>query len=103
MFRTTDRFIVAALAFAFAMFSAALVFGAERPYTLHLAWEDGMTERIPATTEELCVRAAAALTQGRWVPVGRAGHHLAAYRCASGNAFAPGWDCIEGYNCGAHR
>jgi hypothetical protein len=73
--------------------AAALAFD---PHVLLLAWSEERQERgVPATSAETCRAAIAAIAAGRWL----ADDPPAATRCERGNAFAPGWDCIEGHNC----
>jgi hypothetical protein len=75
---------------------AALAFDA---HILLLSWGAERQERIPATSAETCRAAIEAIAAGRWL----ADDPPAGMRCERGNAFAPGWDCIEGFNCGPRR
>ncbi len=61
-------------------------------------WEDGSIEEISATNFAACDKAMNALANGKWVPVGHTDRPAKAI-CMPGNSFAPGWDCIRGYNC----
>jgi hypothetical protein len=79
-----------------AFLAAALAFDA---HILLLSWGAERQERIPATSAETCRAAVDAIAAGRWL----ADDPPAGMRCERGNAFAPGWDCIEGFNCGTRR
>jgi hypothetical protein len=75
---------------------AALAFD---PHILLLSWSAERQERIPSTSAATCRAAIDAIAAGRWL----ADDPPAGMRCERGNAFAPGWDCIASYNCGARR
>jgi hypothetical protein len=77
-------------------FAAALAFD---PHVLLLSWSAERQERIPATSAATCRAAIHAIGAGRWL----ADDPPAAMRCERGPAFAPGWDCIENFNCGPRR
>lgn len=69
---------------------------------LTIQWPDGTTEQVPATTLDACQAAQAALTTRLWTPVGKTVRPRSVW-CqnlpASQSGFAPGWDCIQGFNC----
>ena len=65
------------------------------PHVLLLSWSAERQERVPATSAATCRAAIDAISAGRWL----AEDPPAAMRCERGSAFAPGWDCISGYNC----
>lgn len=69
------------------------------PHVLVLSWGAERQERVPATSRSICTAAMDAIRSGRWLaddpPLGM--------RCEQGSAFAPGSDCIEGYNCRGKR
>jgi hypothetical protein len=69
------------------------------PHVLVLSWTPALDERIPATSAETCQAAVKAIAAGHWL----ADNPPIAARCERGNAFAPGWDCIEGFNCGPRQ
>jgi hypothetical protein len=72
--------------------AAALAFD---PHVLLLSWSAERQERVPATSAATCRAAVDAIAAGRWL----ADDPPAAMRCERGNAFAPGSDCIQGFNC----
>jgi len=72
--------------------AAALAFD---PHVLLLSWSAERHETVAATSRVTCEAAQAAIAAGRWL----ADDPPAAMRCERGSAFAPGEDCIEGYNC----
>ena len=80
-----------------ALFLAAAL--ALDPHVLLLSWSAERQERIPATSADTCRAALDAIAAGRWLT----DDPPAGMRCERGSAFAPGWDCIEGFNCGARR
>lgn len=59
-------------------------------------------KREPAADRVSCEAAAAAGLAGRGLPLYADGPAREA-RCVPGNAFAPGWDCIVGFNCGERQ
>lgn len=69
------------------------------PHVLLLAWSAERQETVAATSRASCEAAREAIAAGRWL----AGDPPAVMRCARGSAFAPGADCIEGFNCEARR
>jgi hypothetical protein len=72
--------------------AAALAFD---PHVLWLAWSAERQETVAATSRATCEAAAIAIREGRWLT----DDPPAAMRCERGSAFAPGWDCIQGYSC----
>jgi len=78
------------------LLAAGLIFD---PHVLLLAWPDARQETVAATSRATCQAATAAILGGRWL----ADDPPAVMRCEPGAAFAPGWDCIRGYNCGQRR
>jgi len=82
--------------FAAPLLAAGLAFD---PHVLLLAWSAERQETVAATSRATCEAARAAIAAGRWL----ADDPPAAMRCERGSAFAPGSDCIEGYNCGSRR
>jgi hypothetical protein len=78
--------------FAAPLLAAALAFD---PHVLWLAWSAERQETVAATSRATCEAAATAIREGRWL----ADDPPAAMRCERGSAFAPGEDCIAGYNC----
>ena len=66
------------------------------PHVLLLAWPDARQETVAATSRETCTAAIGSIIAGRWL----ADDPPAVMRCERGSAFAPGSDCIQGYNCG---
>ena len=72
--------------------AAALSFD---PHVLLLSWSAERQETVAATSRATCEAAQAAIAAGRWL----ADDPPAAMRCERGSAFAPGEDCIIGYNC----
>jgi hypothetical protein len=79
-----------------AVLATALAFD---PHVLLLSWSAERQETIAATSRATCEAAATAIREGRWL----ADNPPATMRCERGSAFAPGSDCIEGYNCGGRR
>jgi len=69
------------------------------PHVLLLAWPDARQETVAATSRATCAAAIGSIIAGRWL----ADDPPAVMRCEPGAAFAPGWDCIRGYNCGQRR
>ena len=65
------------------------------PHVLWLAWSAERQETVAATSRATCEAARDAIAAGRWL----ADDPPAAMRCERGSAFAPGSDCISGYNC----
>jgi hypothetical protein len=78
------------------LFLAALAFD---PHVLLLSWSAERQERVPATSAATCRAAVDAIAAGRWL----ADDPPAAMRCERGSAFAPGSDCIAGFNCERRR
>jgi hypothetical protein len=78
------------------LFLAALAFD---PHVLLLSWSAERQERVPATSAATCRAAIDAIAAGRWL----ADDPPAAMRCERGSAFAPGSDCIAGFNCERRR
>jgi len=78
--------------FAAPLLAAALAFD---PHILLLSWSAERQETVAATTRATCEAARDAIAAGRWL----ADDPPAAMRCERGSAFAPGEDCIVGYNC----
>jgi hypothetical protein len=76
------------------LIAAALAFD---PHILLLSWSAERQERVPATSAATCRAAVDAIAAGRWL----ADDPPAAMRCERGDAFAPGSDCIQGFNCEA--
>lgn len=76
--------------------AAALAFD---PHVLLLSWSAERQETVAATSSRTCEEARHAIAAGRWL----AGNPPAAMRCARGSAFAPGSDCILGFNCERQR
>lgn len=79
------------------LLAAALAFD---PHTLVLSWTPALDERVPTTSADTCRAAIDAIIAGRWLADDR---RPIAMRCERGSAFAPGWDCIAGFNCEARR
>jgi hypothetical protein len=79
------------------LFAAAVVAALLRfdPHVLVLSWSADHQETVAATSSRTCEEARNAIAAGRWL----AGNPPAAMRCERGSAFAPGSDCIEGFNC----
>jgi len=69
------------------------------PHILLLSWSADHQEVVAATSLRTCEAARDAIAAGRWL----AEDPPAAMRCERGSGFAPGADCIEGYNCGTRR
>ena len=69
------------------------------PHVLLLSWSAERQETVAATSLRTCTAAIDAIAAGRWL----ADDPPAAVRCERGSAFPPGWDCIEGFNCGMRR
>ena len=69
------------------------------PHILLLSWSAERQETVAATSRRTCEAARDAIAAGRWL----ADDPPAAMRCERGSAFAPGSDCIEGFNCGPRR
>ena len=69
------------------------------PHVLLLSWSADHQETVAATSLRTCEAARDAIAAGRWL----AEDPPAAMRCERGSGFAPGADCIEGYNCGTRR
>jgi len=65
------------------------------PHVLLLSWSAERQETVAATSRATCEVAKDAIVAGRWL----ADDPPAAMRCERGSAFAPGEDCIIGYNC----
>ena len=65
------------------------------PHVLLLSWSAERQELVAATNRATCEAARDAIAAGRWL----ADDPPAAMRCERGSAFAPGEDCIVGYNC----
>lgn len=65
-------------------------------------WPDGTVSRDPATDLAACLAAAEAWTSGRALPLGQSRAAITVL-CQPADAtsagFAPGWDCIRGFNC----
>jgi len=78
------------------LLAAALAFD---PHVLWLSWSAERHETVAATSRATCEAAQAAIAAGRWL----ADDPPAAMRCERGSAFAPGSDCIEGFNCERRR
>ena len=76
--------------------AAALAFD---PHVLLLSWSAERQETVAATSRATCEAARDAIAAGRWL----ADDPPAAMRCERGSAFAPGSDCIQGFNCGTRR
>lgn len=76
--------------------AAALAFD---PHVLLLSWPAERQETVATTSAATCRAAIDAISAGRWL----ADDPPAAMACRQGSAFPPGWDCIEGHNCGARR
>ena len=76
--------------------AAALAFD---PHVLLLSWSAERQETVAATSRATCEAARDAIAAGRWL----ADDPPAAMACRQGSAFPPGWDCIEGFNCGTRR
>jgi hypothetical protein len=72
--------------------AAALPFD---PHVLLLSWSAERQETVAATSRATCEAARDAIAAGRWL----ADDPPAAIRCERGSVFAPGSDCISGYNC----
>ena len=66
------------------------------PHVLLLSWSAERQETVAATSRATCEAARDAIAAGRWL----ADDPPAAMRCERGSAFAPGSQCIEGFNCG---
>jgi hypothetical protein len=62
---------------------------------LLLSWSAERQETVAATSRATCEAARDAIAAGRWL----ADDPPAAIRCERGSVFAPGSDCISGYNC----
>lgn len=69
------------------------------PHVLLLSWSAERQETVAATSSRTCEAAATAIREGRWM----AENPPAAMRCERGSGFAPGSDCIEGFNCERQR
>jgi hypothetical protein len=69
------------------------------PHVLLLSWSAERQERVAATSRATCEAARDAIAAGRWL----ADDPPLAMRCERGSGFLPGWDCLEGYNCGARQ
>jgi hypothetical protein len=61
---------------------------------LSLVWAHGVTVELPATSMAACEAAVRALDAGRWSPLGQVRPAYAS--CRAGDAFPPGWQCIQG-------
>lgn len=68
-------------------------------WTATIEWSDGMHETIATITEDQCQRIPEYVRSGIWKPVGREGTIITAFRCEPHGSFAPGWDCIQNFNC----
>lgn len=68
------------------------------PQVLTLDWPD-RSEIVAATSPATCKAAIAAIAAGNWL----ADDPPLRTACDPGNAFAPGSDCIENYNCPRRR
>jgi hypothetical protein len=85
--RAGPAFLAAGLAFAF------------DPHVLLLSWSADHQEAVATTSRMTCEAARDAIAAGRWL----SDDPPAAMRCERGSGFAPGSDCIEGFNCGTRR
>lgn len=69
------------------------------PHILLLTWPGARQETVAATSLQTCTTARQAIAAGRWL----ADDPPAMTRCERGSAFAPGSDCIVGFNCERRR
>ena len=69
------------------------------PHILLLTWPGARQETVAATSSRTCTEAREAIAAGRWL----AEDPPAVARCERGSAFAPGSDCIVGFNCERRR
>ena len=66
------------------------------PNVLTLRYADGRGERIAASSAKTCNVAVGAIYGGLWSVQPKPREAI----CSPGDLFAPGSDCIHGFNCG---
>ena len=76
--------------------AAALAFD---PHVLLLSWSTERQERSPPPAAHMPRCHRCHRRHGRWL----ADDPPAAMGCGRGSVFAPGWDCIDGFNCETQR
>lgn len=68
-------------------------------WTAILGWSDGRVETIATITEDQCMMIPGWINSGFWKPPGREDQIITTFRCENRSSFAPGWDCIQNFNC----
>lgn len=93
---STSALVKFSTVFAAPLLAAGLAFD---PHVLWLAWSPDRQETVAATSRATCEAARDAIAAGRWL----ADDPPAVAHCERGSAFAPGEDCIQGFNCETRR